>query len=221
MGASKDFPITGHSYVPCGCGDPECRYCAECMEQECFHQPAAPSGLRDVPLDEVFTWAKRSPGRGFHLERCLHLDEVFTWKEDFTWKEVPTWGEVLTWKEDFLDKAREAFNGLTADVSPATYSDLKSRCEEIDRELDPFFERIHSSAASFTFKPGLRIHMVKQNTIPDGVLRRCSCMERSLAEMAVPQSVRDAREIKAHNARCEEFLAADRKKKESPTDDQS
>jgi hypothetical protein len=126
-------------------------------------------------------------------------------------RDVPL-DEVFTWKEDFLDKAREAFNGLTADVSPATYGDLKQRCEKIDRELDPFFEHVRSLAAPFS--PGLRIHMAKQNAIPDGILRRCSCMERSLADASIPQSVQDARAIDAHNTRCEEFLAADRKKKD-------
>ena len=135
MGASKDFPITDHDYVPCGCGDPDCRYCAECKEQEHFHQPAAPSGPRDVPLDEVFTW-----------------------------------------KEDFLDKVREAFGGLVADASPLTYGDLRSRCDKIDRELDPFFEHVRSLAAPFD--PGLQIHMVKPGVVPDGVLRRCTCKEK-------------------------------------------
>lgn len=39
MGASKEFPITDHEYIPCGCGDPDCPYCAECHEQKCFHIP--------------------------------------------------------------------------------------------------------------------------------------------------------------------------------------
>jgi hypothetical protein len=90
-------------------------------------------------------------------------------------RDVPL-DEVFTWKEDFLDKAREAFGPLTADASPATYGDLKSRCEKIDREIDPFFETVRALAAPFN--PGLRIHMVKQNMVPDGILRRCSCKEK-------------------------------------------
>ena len=37
MGGSKEFLITDHEYEPCGCGDPDCPYCAVCHEQECFH----------------------------------------------------------------------------------------------------------------------------------------------------------------------------------------
>jgi hypothetical protein len=48
MGASKEFPITDHDYVPCGCGDPDCPYCGECREQECFHQvESLPQSIRD------------------------------------------------------------------------------------------------------------------------------------------------------------------------------
>ena len=87
-----------------------------------------------------------------------------------------TLDEVFTWREDFLNKAREAFGGLVADASPLTYGDLKSRCDKIDRGLDPFFEDIRSLAAPFN--PGLQIHMVKPGVVPDGVLRRCACKEK-------------------------------------------
>lgn len=135
MRASKYFPITDHPRIPCGCGDPDCGYCGECMEQECFHQyqPAAPSGLRDVSIDEVFTW-----------------------------------------REEFGQKAREAFGGPNCDVSPRTYSDLKSRCDRLEREVDPFFERGNLSSAPVPLG-GIKIHMVKQGEVPDGVLRACAC----------------------------------------------
>jgi hypothetical protein len=81
--------------------------------------------------------------------------------------------EVFTWEEDFLDKAQQAFGSLTADVSPLTYGDLKSRCEKIDREIDPFFEHVRSLEEPFD--PGLRIHMVKPGEVPDGMLRACQC----------------------------------------------
>jgi hypothetical protein len=78
MGASKEYPITDHEFVPCGCGDPDCRYCAECKEQECFHQPDVPPGPRDVPLDEVFTWRedfgrKAKEAFGTHTVDCSPL----------------------------------------------------------------------------------------------------------------------------------------------------
>ena len=92
--------------------------------------------------------------------------------------------EVFTWKEDFLDKARQAFGALTADASPLTYGDLKSRCDALDRECDPFFERVRSPAALFA--PGLRIHMVKPGIVPDGVLRRCTCKEKEPPPDAAP-----------------------------------
>lgn len=144
MGASKEFPITDHPYVPCGCGDPTCRYCAECEEQECFHQPAAPTSPRDVLLDEVFTW-----------------------------------------REDFGRKAKEAFGGPNCDVSPQTYSDLKLRCDKLDRELDPFFEHVRSLQSSPP--PGaITVHMVKQGDVPDGVLRACQC--RKGARLYAPRT---------------------------------
>lgn len=52
MGASKDFPITDHEFVPCTCGDPECRYCAECKEQECFHKSIVPTYSNGCPILE-------------------------------------------------------------------------------------------------------------------------------------------------------------------------
>jgi len=87
-------------------------------------------------------------------------------------RDVPL-DEVFTWKEDFLDKAWEAFGSLVVDVSPLTYGDLKSRCDKIDRELDPFFENIRSLAVPLS--KGLMIHMVKPGEVPDGILRRCAC----------------------------------------------
>ena len=92
--------------------------------------------------------------------------------------------EVFTWKEDFLDKARQAFGSLVADASPLTYGDLKSRCDKIDREIDPFFEHVRSLEAPFD--PGLRIHMVKPGEVPDGMLRRCTCKEKEPPPDAAP-----------------------------------
>jgi hypothetical protein len=136
MGASKEFPITDHEFIPCGCSDPDCKYCAECLEQESFHQPAAPLGPRDVSLDEVFTW-----------------------------------------KENFFIRAQEAFGGPICDVSPQTYSDLKVRCDKLDREIDPFFEHVRSLQPSPP--PGaVTVHMVKPGEVPDGVLRACTCGTR-------------------------------------------
>ena len=81
--------------------------------------------------------------------------------------------EVFTWREEFGIKAKEAFGGWKVDVSPQTYSDLKQRCDRLDREVDPFFECIRS----LTPVPLNRIvvHMVKPGEVPDGVLRGCMC----------------------------------------------
>lgn len=129
MGASKEFPITDHALIHCTCDDPDCPYCAECREQKCFHTQSQ-KGIRDVSIDEVFTW-----------------------------------------KEDLIPKAREAFGGLKCDVSPQTYSDLKVRCDKLDRGADPFFEHVRNLVSV----NGITIHMVKQGEVPDGVLRGCTC----------------------------------------------
>ena len=44
--------------------------------------------------------------------------------------------EVFTWREEFGLKAKEAFGGWRVDVSPQTYSDLKQRCDRLEREVD-------------------------------------------------------------------------------------
>jgi hypothetical protein len=139
MGASKEFSITDHEFVPCGCGDPECPYCSICKEQHCFHQPVI-HGIRDVLIDEIFTW-----------------------------------------REEFGQKAKEAFGGHSVDVSPRTYGDIKRRCDALEREADPFFEH----ALSLLPEPpvplnGIQIHMVKQGEVPDGVLRKCGCREKRI-----------------------------------------
>lgn len=75
--------------------------------------------------------------------------------------------EVLTWREDFGRKAEEAFGGRLVEVSPQTFSDLKDRCERLDREADPFFENL-GGVVPFN---GIRIYVVKVGEVPDGVLR--------------------------------------------------
>jgi hypothetical protein len=81
--------------------------------------------------------------------------------------------EVFTWRDEFGVKAKEAFGGWRVDVSPQTYSDLKQRCDRLDREADPFFEHIRS----LTPVPlnGITVHMVKTGEVPDGVFRACGC----------------------------------------------
>ena len=81
--------------------------------------------------------------------------------------------EVFTWREDFGVKAREAFGGQRVDVSPQTFSDLKVRCDRLDREFDPFFERLRSLAP--IPMNGITIHTVRQGEVPDGLLRGCTC----------------------------------------------
>jgi hypothetical protein len=81
--------------------------------------------------------------------------------------------EVFTWREEFGIKAKEAFGGWQVDVSPQTYSDLKDRCDQLDREADPFFEHIPS--LSPVPLNGINVHMVKIGEVPDGVLRACAC----------------------------------------------
>ena len=44
--------------------------------------------------------------------------------------------EVFTWREEFGVKAKEAFESQYVDVSPQTYSDLKQRCDRLEREVD-------------------------------------------------------------------------------------
>jgi hypothetical protein len=79
--------------------------------------------------------------------------------------------EVFTWREDFLTQALAAFGGTDCDASPQTYSDLKERCEDLDRKADPFFEHLPMPAPL----NGILVHMVKPGDVPDGVLRACQC----------------------------------------------
>ena len=85
--------------------------------------------------------------------------------------------EVFTWREEFGLKAKEAFGGWRVDVSPQTYSELKLRCDRVEREQDPFFEHINSVYLGLMPVPlnGISIHMVKPGDVPDGVLRGCAC----------------------------------------------
>jgi hypothetical protein len=82
--------------------------------------------------------------------------------------------EVFTWREEFGCKAKEAFGGWWADVSPQTFLDLKDRCYQLDREQDPFFERMNPLTSPVPWN-GVRIHMVRVGEVPDGVLRGCAC----------------------------------------------
>lgn len=81
--------------------------------------------------------------------------------------------EVFTWRDEFGAKAKEAFGGWFADVSPQTYSDLKQRCDRMDMEADPFFEHIRSLMP--VPLNGITVHMVKTGEVPDGVLCACGC----------------------------------------------
>jgi hypothetical protein len=80
--------------------------------------------------------------------------------------------EVFTWRDEFGVKAKEAFGGWNVGVSPQTYSDLKQRCDRLDREVDPFFEHVLSLLP--VPLNGIRIHMVKTGEVPDGMLRGCA-----------------------------------------------
>ena len=66
--------------------------------------------------------------------------------------------EVFTWREEFGVKAKEAFGGWRVDVSPQTYSDLKQRCDRLEREVNPFFEKFLPESVPFN---GIKVHMVK------------------------------------------------------------
>ena len=79
--------------------------------------------------------------------------------------------EVFTWHEEFGQKAREAFGGSYCDVNPQTYSELKQRCDRLERAADPFFERLSPPVPL----NGVHIHCVTDRMIPDGILRGCQC----------------------------------------------
>jgi hypothetical protein len=89
-------------------------------------------------------------------------------------RDVPI-DEVFTWREEFGLKAKEAFGGWRVDCSPQTYCDLKQRCDRLDRELDPFFERVPRPEVPMN---GITVHMVRVGEVPDGVLRGCQCGQR-------------------------------------------
>jgi hypothetical protein len=73
--------------------------------------------------------------------------------------------EVFTWKEDFGKKAKEAFGGHNVDVSPQTFSDLKQRCDLIERDDNPYFERrIVQPSVPFN---GINVH-VSYRGLADG-----------------------------------------------------
>jgi hypothetical protein len=93
-------------------------------------------------------------------------------------RDVPI-DEVFTWKEEFGSKAKEAFGSDQVDVSPRTYSDLKQRCDMIEREIDPFFEHCRSLLPYEAPLNGIMIHMVRVGEVPDGVLRACQCIRDS------------------------------------------
>lgn len=86
--------------------------------------------------------------------------------------------EVFTWRGDLGSKAKEAFGGDWCDVSPQTFSDIKERCERIDRE--------NSVYRNFDMSPepmnGIYLHMVYG--LPDGVLIPCDCANRRRQEQA-------------------------------------
>lgn len=83
--------------------------------------------------------------------------------------------EVFTWREEFSVKAKEAFGGWRVDVSPQTYGELKRRCDQLEREVDPFFEHARNLLPEQIPLNGIRIHMVKPGEVPDGMLRACGC----------------------------------------------
>ncbi len=85
--------------------------------------------------------------------------------------------EVFTWCEEFGAKAKEAFGGWRVDVSPQTYSDLKQRCDRLEREADPFFANVSPVPLN-----GIQVHMVKSGEVPYGVLRACGCGKESSAQ---------------------------------------
>lgn len=91
-------------------------------------------------------------------------------------RDVPI-DEMFTWREEFGAKAKEAFGGWRVDVSPQTYSELKQRCDRLERGVDPFFEHPRSIYLGLSPVPlnGIRIHMIKSGEVPDGVLRACGC----------------------------------------------
>jgi len=91
-------------------------------------------------------------------------------------RDVPI-DEVFTWREEFGLKAKEAFGGWRVDCSPQTYGELRDRCDRLDRELDPFFERAEIPRPEVPLNE-IVVHMVKAGEVPDGVLRGCQCGRR-------------------------------------------
>jgi hypothetical protein len=91
--------------------------------------------------------------------------------------------EVFTWREELGAKAQEAFGGWLVDASPQTFADLKARCDQKDREIDPFFRRGYGEDGVIpapTQLNAIRLHMVRAGDVPDGILRGCSCGNRGV-----------------------------------------
>ena len=85
------------------------------------------------------------------MTRMVSIDEFFTWREDLGWK------------------AKEAFGGWRCEVSQRTFADLKVRSDVLEREADPFFERmgVHPPV------PLNGIQVRVNSAVPDGFLASC------------------------------------------------
>ena len=77
--------------------------------------------------------------------------------------------EFFTWREDLGRNALEAFGGWRCDVSPKTFADLKARSDVIEREADPFFERM--GVPPPVPLNGIQVHV--SSAVPDGFLVPC------------------------------------------------
>ena len=81
--------------------------------------------------------------------------------------------EVFTWKEEFGAKAKEAFGSHRCYVSMTTYSDIKERCDVIERRNEIW--RIPLSE----MPPLNGVTIEVDESVPDGILRGRQCPVQS------------------------------------------
>jgi len=73
--------------------------------------------------------------------------------------------EMFTWKDEFGLKAKEAFGSHRCYVNMATYSDIKQRCDVIER----YNELWRLPLAELAPWNGVTIEV--DDSVPDGVMR--------------------------------------------------